>query len=143
MSVYIDSEKCTGCSICVPICPEQSISIIQKKAVTDNNKCTECMVCMEECPTNAIYQILDKQVSAVKRQNSIPHPVNPTQPQPKQTFRTEKRKQQPIELGDTFLSGIKRLANNFFSNEPPFGRRKRGQRKGLRRHRKRYGRGRH
>lgn len=143
MSLFIDSEKCTGCGLCVSTCPMEAIAVIQNKAVIDNNKCSECLMCPEVCPVNAIYQIFDKEDSVIKRQNSIPHQVNPTQPQPKQTFPTEKRNQQPIELGDRFLSGIKRLANNFFRNEPTFDRRKRAGGRRHSRHGRGYGRGRH
>jgi len=143
MSLFVDSEKCTGCALCLSICPMEAIAVTQNKAVIDNNKCTECLKCINECPVNAIYQILDKKVSVVKRENSIPRQINPPQPQPKQTFWTEKRKQPVIELGNIFLSGMKKLANNFFRNEPTFGRRKRGRGKGPGRHGRRYGRGRH
>ena len=98
---------------------------------------------MNECPTNAIYQVSDKEISVIKRENSIPQRVNSSVPQPKQTFWSERRKQQSSELGDMFLSGLKRLVNNFFRNEPTFGRRKgdRGKRHG--RHGRGYGKGRH
>jgi len=141
MPMFIDSEKCTGCGICVPICPEQAISIIQKKAVIDNKKCTECMECMEECPTNAIYQILDKEVSVTKREASFPESTAHTESLPKQTFWTDKRKQQALDLGEMFLSGIKKIANNFFRNDSSVAREK-GQRRGQGKHRRRHGRGR-
>lgn len=59
MSVYVESEKCTGCGTCTPICPVQAISIIQNKAVIDDNICTECLQCIEECEADAIYQIYE------------------------------------------------------------------------------------
>jgi len=141
MPLFVDSEKCTGCGLCVPVCPTEAITTIQNKAVIDHNKCTECLKCMNECPVNAIYQILDKEVPITKRKESPPTYVNPNIPQPEQSFWIEKQqKQQPIKSGDIFLSTIKRLANNFFRNEPPFGRR-RG--KGHGRHGKGWRRGRH
>jgi len=143
MSLFVDSEKCTGCGICIPICPEQAISDVQNKAVINHNKCNECLQCMDECPANAIYQVTDKEISVIKIENSIPESVNRTSPQPKQTFWTDKRKQSVTEIGEIFLSGIKRMANNFFRNEPPFGRRKRGRGKRHGKHGRGYGRGRH
>jgi ferredoxin len=143
MSIYVDSEKCNGCGTCISICPVEAISNIQNKAVINHNKCNECLQCMDECPSNAIYQISDKEIFVIKRQNSIPDSVNLTSTQPKQALRTDRQKQPVTEIDKTFLSEIKRMANIFLRNEPPFGRRKRSRRKGLGRHRKGYGRGRH
>ena len=127
MSVFVDSEKCTGCGICIPICTVQAISIKKNKAVIDDNRCIECLQCIDECPANAIYQIYDEEVSVIKRQNSIPDFVSKTSPQAKQTSRSDRQKQPVTETGGTFLSGIKRMANNFFRNEASFGRRGRGR----------------
>ena len=140
MSVYVDSEKCTGCGTCIPICPVEAISNIQNKAVINHNKCNECLQCMDECPANAIYQISDKEISVIKRQNSIPDSGNRTSIQFKQTFRTDRQKQSVTEIGEIFLSGIKRMANNFFRNEPSFGRKEGGRRLHMR-HRRGHGRG--
>ena len=140
MSVFVDSEKCTGCGICIPICPVQVISIKKNKAVIDDNRCIECLQCIDECPANAIYQISDKEVSVIKRQNSIPDFVSKTSPQAKQTSRSDRQKQPVTETGGTFLSGIKRMANNFFRNEASFGRRGRGRGYGKHRRGRRRGR---
>ena len=139
MSVFIDDEKCIGCDICVPICPSQAISIIQNKAVINHDKCNECLQCMDECPANAIYQILDKEVSVVKRENLIPESVTQTAPQPKQLFWDDQRKQQVIEIGEMVLSGIKKLANNFLRADSSPGRGKQGSARRVK-HRRRHGR---
>lgn len=132
MSVYVDSEKCTGCGTCIPICPVEAISNIQNKAVINHNKCNECLQCIDECPANALYQISHKEISVIKRQNSIPDSGNRTSIQFKQIFRTDRQKQPVTEIGEIFLSGIKRMANNFFRNEPSFGRNKGGRRRHMR-----------
>ena len=51
----IDPEKCTGCGLCVKVCPTQATSGEKKKAHTiDNNKCTRCGACIESCKFDAI-----------------------------------------------------------------------------------------
>jgi len=49
----VDSEKCTGCGICVDVCPEGAIEV-KKKAVINDEMCTGCAACMTECPDKAI-----------------------------------------------------------------------------------------
>lgn len=53
MSVKVDKEKCTGCSLCVEACPVNAIKIENDKAVI-NDECVECGACINECPNEAI-----------------------------------------------------------------------------------------
>jgi ferredoxin len=71
MPVLVDIEKCTGCGICVPLCSEKAITIIENKAVIEDNSCNECLQCMDECPPNAIYQIIDSKSPVTKREDSL------------------------------------------------------------------------
>ncbi|MGD2294585.1 MAG: 4Fe-4S binding protein [Candidatus Aminicenantes bacterium] len=129
ISLFIDEEKCTGCDICVPICPSQALSVIQNKAVIDFNKCTECLLCMDECPTNAIYQVLDdKEESMIPREEFTPEPAAPNVPRPKSPFWNDLRKQHAIEAGVLVLSGIKKLTANFLKENSFLDRRKGGKR---------------
>ncbi|MBN1363523.1 MAG: 4Fe-4S binding protein [Syntrophaceae bacterium] len=51
----IDPKKCTGCGLCVKVCPTQAISGEKKKVHKINNdKCTRCGACMESCKFEAI-----------------------------------------------------------------------------------------
>ena len=54
MAAKIDSQKCTGCGICVDVCPLEAISLNDGIAVIDEDTCTKCGLCVNECPTNAI-----------------------------------------------------------------------------------------
>jgi len=56
MAVTIDKEKCTGCSICVEVCPTEALSIEDEKAVCDDDLCVDCGVCIPECPEDAISE---------------------------------------------------------------------------------------
>lgn len=42
-------KKCVGCGQCVKNCPEQAISLIEKKARIDHSKCVGCGQCVAVC----------------------------------------------------------------------------------------------
>jgi len=54
MAIQIDQEKCSGCGLCVDICPLEAISLENDKAKVDKGTCTECGQCVDECPNKAI-----------------------------------------------------------------------------------------
>ncbi|MHA2405947.1 MAG: 4Fe-4S binding protein, partial [Candidatus Hermodarchaeia archaeon] len=49
----IDTEKCTGCGLCVKVCPFDAMHLINEKAEADE-KCTLCGACVKVCPVDAI-----------------------------------------------------------------------------------------
>ena len=55
-----DEEKCTGCGICVKICPFSAITLekVETKTIAKGIKglCKGCGTCVAECPLNAIDQ---------------------------------------------------------------------------------------
>jgi electron transfer flavoprotein alpha subunit len=54
MPIQIIVEKCTGCTLCVKVCPFDAIRIMDKKAVIDLNKCNLCGACVPACKFKAI-----------------------------------------------------------------------------------------
>jgi len=54
VAAKVDAEKCTGCGICVNICPVEAISLANGVAVVDEKMCTACGLCVNECPNGAI-----------------------------------------------------------------------------------------
>jgi len=54
MAAKVDIQKCTGCGVCVEVCPLEAISLNDDKAVIDEDNCTECGLCVDECPNDAI-----------------------------------------------------------------------------------------
>ena len=53
--VEIDEEKCTGCGLCIPACPEGAIQIIDGKArLIRDLYCDGLGACLGECPEDAI-----------------------------------------------------------------------------------------
>lgn len=58
MPIQIIIEKCTGCTVCVKVCPFDAIRMMDKRAVIDYNKCTLCGACADACKFKAI--LIDK-----------------------------------------------------------------------------------
>jgi len=56
--IKIMLEKCTGCTLCVRVCPFDAIKVEDKKAVIDLSKCNLCGACVDSCKFAAI--VLDK-----------------------------------------------------------------------------------
>lgn len=55
ITTTIDSEKCTGCGLCLEVCPDQTISMDgNKKAVVTGKHCLDCGHCVAICPVAAI-----------------------------------------------------------------------------------------
>jgi len=52
------AEKCSGCGICVPLCPYSAVSMTdwagRPRAVIDMTQCHGCGVCVSTCPSAAI-----------------------------------------------------------------------------------------
>ena len=61
--IIIDTERCKGCSLCVVVCPKNSIVISTQSnktgyfpAQASNSDCTGCAMCAVICP-EAIIEI--------------------------------------------------------------------------------------
>ena len=48
-------EKCKQCLLCVPVCPDSSIPVKDKKRLAfDYDHCKGCGICAKNCPFGAI-----------------------------------------------------------------------------------------
>ncbi len=52
-SVYLDVEKCNGCTTCLKHCPTQAIRIRNNHAVINQERCIDCGECIRVCPHSA------------------------------------------------------------------------------------------
>ena len=52
--VFIDSELCNGCGLCVPVCPDRTIRLEDAQAKVSGEKCMECGHCQAVCSQGAI-----------------------------------------------------------------------------------------
>lgn len=59
--IVVDIEKCKGCEVCIPVCPEDVIAMSEKvngkgyrfmQPITEN--CTGCANCAIVCPDGVI-----------------------------------------------------------------------------------------
>ena len=54
--IKIDEDKCTGCGLCIPNCPEGAIQIIDQKArLVSDLFCDGLGACIGHCPEGAIH----------------------------------------------------------------------------------------
>lgn len=56
----VDEEKCSGCHVCIALCPYSAISFAEEKGIARINEalCKGCGVCVGTCPSHAISQLL-------------------------------------------------------------------------------------
>ena len=59
-SVFLDPEKCTGCTTCIRHCPTEAIRIKNNRAVINSDKCIDCGACIRYCPHQAKSSLSSK-----------------------------------------------------------------------------------
>ncbi len=73
VTLKFDEEKCTGCGMCIKVCPHNVFIMKKGKSFErDRDSCMECGACSINCPYSAVqvragvgcaYAILIKMVS--------------------------------------------------------------------------------
>lgn len=57
----VDEQKCTGCAVCVKICPVEAIRLGKQgkkpRAVIDEQGCLDCKLCFSRCPEHAVTMV--------------------------------------------------------------------------------------
>lgn len=71
--IKIDEEKCDGCGLCIPSCPEGALQIVDGKAkLVKENFCDGLGACLGECPQGALT-IEEKEVEEYDEEGVIAH----------------------------------------------------------------------
>lgn len=71
VTTQIDTERCTGCGLCVEVCPLNTLSMEDGKARVTGTRSIQCGHCEAVCPVQAIrVEALDHQAFAF---SSLPH----------------------------------------------------------------------
>jgi NAD-dependent dihydropyrimidine dehydrogenase PreA subunit len=54
-TLVLDTQLCTGCTLCVTVCPHQVFAINDHKAkIVNTTDCMECGACQVNCAAGAI-----------------------------------------------------------------------------------------
>jgi NAD-dependent dihydropyrimidine dehydrogenase PreA subunit len=55
VSLQVDQDRCTGCGMCLEVCPHAVLKMNGRKAhIQDRDACMECGACARNCPVGAI-----------------------------------------------------------------------------------------
>ncbi len=72
-SIKIDEEKCDGCGLCIPSCPEGALQIVDGKAkLVKESFCDGLGACLGECPQGALA-IEEKEIEEYDEEGVIAH----------------------------------------------------------------------
>ncbi len=78
VTTTIDEDLCTGCGLCVEVCPSDTITVKGKKAAVTGSESLNCGHCAAVCPTGAVRVAgIDAELSTFKtfpsRDSWLPH----------------------------------------------------------------------
>lgn len=76
-SVYLQLDKCKGCTNCVKRCPTEAIRIHDGHSVINEDRCIDCGECIRHCPYKAKTASYDKleKYSGYKWKIALPAPA--------------------------------------------------------------------
>ncbi len=75
--IRIDTKKCTGCGLCVQICPYRVIVVVDKRAEYIARECFLCGHCQAICPEDAVtlpQRPIQLGLTTVEEKNSVIQP---------------------------------------------------------------------
>ncbi len=57
MIEIVSQTRCTGCNVCVRVCPANVFDVVPDKApvISRQNDCQTCFLCEIYCPVDALY----------------------------------------------------------------------------------------
>ena len=76
-TMWVDSDRCTGCGDCVEVCPTEAIALVEGKARVDEKTCIGCGACADECPQDAIQPVVQGELVPAPVGARLPSPYRP------------------------------------------------------------------
>lgn len=75
--IKIDEEKCDGCGLCIPSCPEGALQIVDtpkgpKARLVKENFCDGLGACLKDCPQDAL-KVVEEEVHPYEEEEVIAH----------------------------------------------------------------------
>lgn len=71
--IVIDEDKCDGCGLCIPSCPEGALAIVDGKArLVKEEFCDGLGACIGECPQGALT-IVEREVEEYDEEGIVAH----------------------------------------------------------------------
>jgi ferredoxin len=55
--IVIDRLRCTGCGICLTVCPQDAVVLEAERAEIKEELCNGCGACLSACPEGAIMDV--------------------------------------------------------------------------------------
>jgi len=55
--LHVNAERCTGCGVCLDVCPTGAIELVDGMANIRTDLCRECQACLHACPQGAIESV--------------------------------------------------------------------------------------
>ena len=68
--ITAEEDKCTGCGVCIDVCPMENIIIRDGRAVIGDN-CSTCLSCFHWCPNEAVWMSRQENIA---RRSKYRHP---------------------------------------------------------------------
>jgi ferredoxin len=76
-TMWVDSDRCTGCGACVEVCPAGAMALVEGKARVDEETCIGCGSCADECPEGAIQPVVHGELVPAPVGARLPRPYQP------------------------------------------------------------------
>jgi Fe-S-cluster-containing hydrogenase component 2 len=76
--IYVDENRCSGCGVCVNVCPRGAIVIEDGKASISQALCSHCEACAAACPERAILSVTETALVPEADQAPLVRPQEPS-----------------------------------------------------------------